>query len=122
MLFAERLALGLGLRDGPFGRRQRVGGDDGLAQMPLGVLMLVERRVKLLAGGAARAEQIVGFRVEARAQSRQHREPRRRGGEGFGEPSAGAQQFAPAVAQGLGRESEFAGENLARDRAEHARQ
>ena len=118
----KRLAFDPGLRDGLLGRRQRVRGDDGLAQISFGLLMLVESRVKLLAGGAARAEQIVCFRVETRAQIRQHREPRRRGGEGFGEPSAGLQQFLAALAERLGGEAEFADENLARDRAEQARQ
>jgi len=84
--------------------------------------MLVERRVKFLAGGAARAEQTVGFRVETSAQMRQHRESRRGGGEGFGEPSACLQQFLAALAERLRCEAEFAGENLARDRTEQARQ
>ena len=67
VLFVERSALDLGFGHRRLGRLQSVRGDDGVAQMSFGLLMLVEREVKFLAGGAARTEQIVCFRVETRA-------------------------------------------------------
>src|SRR5208337_4676411 len=96
MLVGERLALHLSLRDNSLGCGESLGGYDRVAQALLGLLMPIERRVKIFSGGATWSEQPLRLLLELRAQARQRRELRRGGRKRLGKLSARVQQFAAA--------------------------
>ncbi len=112
--FAQRFGLG----DRSLGAGVRLGGHDRLSETLLGVLMPIERPVKVLSRSATRPEQPVRLLREPRAQARQRRELRRGGRERLRQSSARMQQLAPPRAQRRGGQPEFCKERLARQRAE----
>ena len=104
------------------GARERVGGDDRLAQAPLGVVVPLQRDIKRLAGGFARREQRVGFRGEFFTKRGQRAEAGGARGQGFRQPAALSEEVPTALAQRLGGEAELGAELRAIDRSQPALQ
>ena len=103
-------------------RLQRIGRDDGVAQLPLGRVVEVERGIKRLGAGPAGREKRVRLRVEPVAEAIERAERGGAGGERFRQRTAGAQQRLAALAQRALAQTEFGFECPAIHAAERSAQ